>query len=57
MTWRGRILRLWRDSAGSSLLEYSVLITIISAVIVIGVGIASVWISEKWMDLFSAISP
>jgi Flp pilus assembly pilin Flp len=57
MNWWGRFLRLWRDSAGSSLIEYSFVITIMIALVVIAVATAGVWVAEAWAHLLSTLSP
>ena len=56
MNWRGRFLRLWRDSAGSSLIEYSFVITIMIALVVLVVATAGVWVAETWAHLLSTLS-
>ena len=57
MSWRGRFLRLWRDSAGSSLIEYSFVITIMIALVLIAVATAGVWVAETWTRLMATLSP
>jgi Flp pilus assembly pilin Flp len=57
MSWWGRFLRLWRDSAGSSLIEYSFVITIMIALVMIAVATAGVWVAETWAHLLSTLSP
>ena len=54
---RGEFLRLWRDSRGSSLIEYSFLITIMIALVVIGVAVAGVWVFNMWVHLLASLSP
>jgi Flp pilus assembly pilin Flp len=50
-------LRLWRDSAGSSLIEYSFVITIMIALVLIAVATAGVWVAETWTRLMAILSP
>jgi Flp pilus assembly pilin Flp len=57
MSWWGRFLHLWRDSAGSSLIEYSFAITIMIALVVLAVATAGVWVAETWAHLLSTLSP
>ena len=57
MFWRGKFLRLWRSSAGSALIEYSFLISIVIALIVIAVAAAGVWASDVWTRLLPTLSP
>jgi pilus assembly protein Flp/PilA len=48
-------IRLWKDENGASLLEYSLLIGIISAItaaLILGVG---GWVSGRWTDLQTAL--
>jgi Flp pilus assembly pilin Flp len=56
MSGRGRFWRLWRDNAGSSLIEYSFLITIMIALVVVLVAAAGVWVSEAWARLLTILS-
>ena len=49
-------MRLWRDSAGSSLIEYSFVITIMIALVLIAVATAGVWVAEAWTRLLSALA-
>ena len=55
MSWRGRFLRLWCDSAGSSLIEYSFIITIMIALVLIAVTTAGVWVANAWTHLLSVL--
>jgi Flp pilus assembly pilin Flp len=57
MSWRGRFLRLWCDSAGSSLIEYSFVITVMIALVLIAVATAGVWVAEEWTRLLATLSP
>jgi Flp pilus assembly pilin Flp len=51
------LFRLWRDSAGAALIEYSYLIGIIIALVVIGVAQAGSWASGTWVRLLSDLGP
>jgi pilus assembly protein Flp/PilA len=44
-------VRLWKDESGASLLEYSVLIGLITAGVVATVSSVGGWVSGKWSDL------
>jgi Flp pilus assembly pilin Flp len=44
-------LRLWRGRSGSALIEYSFLITIMIALIVIVVAVAGHWVAGMWVHL------
>ena len=50
-------LRLWRDSSGASLIDYSFLIGIIIALVVVAVALTGIWISGSWASFLSALSP
>ena len=50
-------MRLWRDSAGSSLIEYSFVITVMIALVLIAVATAGVWVAEEWTRLLATLSP
>ena len=52
---RYRLRRLWHDNAGASLLEYTWLIGIIIALVVIGVALAGSWASGMWQNLLSIL--
>jgi Flp pilus assembly pilin Flp len=47
------LLRFWRANSGASLIEYSLAASIMIAVMVVGIRLASNWISAA----FSAFSP
>ena len=53
LRWLEMSLRFWRDRSGSSLIEYSFLITVLAALVVVGVRAAGNWVS----GVFSAFSP
>ena len=57
MRWRGEFLRLWRDSVGSALIEYSLLLSIIIALVVIAVASAGVWAADMWTRLLPTLAP
>jgi len=46
-------LRFWRDNSGASLIEYSLVASLMIAVMVVGIRLASNWISAA----LSAFSP
>ena len=48
--------RLGRDESGASLVEYSVLIGVITVTMVTTLGLVSVWISGRWASV-EAILP
>jgi len=47
------VLRFWRESSGSSLIEYSLAVSLMIALTVVGIRFASNWIAAA----FSAFSP
>jgi Flp pilus assembly pilin Flp len=55
MNWRGRFLLFWRNSAGSALIEYSFLLTIMIALVVLAIASAGVWVSDMWTHLLSIL--
>ena len=57
MRWLGKFLCLWRDTSGSALIEYSLIITIAIALIGVGLGSAGVWAAGMWVRLLSVLSP
>jgi Flp pilus assembly pilin Flp len=48
---------LWRDCSGSSLIEYSLLITITIVLVVVGVAFAGRWAASMWTNLVPALPP
>jgi pilus assembly protein Flp/PilA len=48
-------LRLWKDESGASLIEYSMLIGLITAALVGAIGIVVTAIEGKWAALCTAI--
>jgi Flp pilus assembly pilin Flp len=48
---------LWRDRSGSSLIEYSFLITLTVILVVVGVAFAGRWAAGMWTNLLHALSP
>jgi len=55
--WLEMFLSLWRATSGSSLIEYSWLIGIVIAVVIVGVALAGMWMSDMWERLFSTVAP
>jgi Flp pilus assembly pilin Flp len=47
---------LWQDCSGSSLLEYSLLITII-VIVFVGVALVGRWAANMWTNLLPALPP
>ena len=48
-------IRLWKDESGASLLEYSVLIGLITAGVIATVVDVGEWITDKWTSLDSTL--
>jgi len=49
------LVRLWRDCSGGSLIEYSFLITITVALVVLGVSLAGAWAANMWTSLLAEL--
>lgn len=47
--------RLWCDRAGSSLIEYSLLIGILLVLVVAGIGVVGAWVLGTWTGLFDQL--
>jgi len=47
---------LWKDEAGASLLEYSVLVGLITAAVVGTIGLVSVWTGGRWTNLLATLT-
>ena len=50
-------VRLWRDERGASLLEYSILIGLITVGVVTSVTSVGTWIGNKWSTLLTRLGP
>jgi Flp pilus assembly pilin Flp len=48
--------RLWRDRRGASLIEYSILVAMITAIVVVAVAVAGSWIYGVWVHLLAMLS-
>jgi pilus assembly protein Flp/PilA len=48
-------VRLWKDERGASLLEYSILIGLITVGVVASVTSVGTWMGTKWTDLKTAL--
>ncbi len=44
-------IKLWKDESGASLLEYSVLIGIITVGAIASISSVGTWVSTKWSTL------
>jgi Flp pilus assembly pilin Flp len=42
---------LWRDQGGASLIEYSILVALITVLVVVGVAAAGAWAQGMWAHL------
>ena len=49
-------LRLWTDESGASLLEYSVLVGLITAGVVGTILTVSGWVGNKWTTLYGTLN-
>jgi pilus assembly protein Flp/PilA len=49
-------IRLWKDERGASLLEYSVLVGLITAAVVGTIGLVSTWTGTRWTDLLTTLN-
>ena len=49
-------IRLWKDESGASLLEYSVLIGLITAAVITSVSNVGTWVTGKWSALDTALN-
>jgi len=47
--------RLWRDEGGASLLEYSVLVGLITAAVVGTIFAVAGWTGNQWNTLFNTL--
>jgi Flp pilus assembly pilin Flp len=54
---RNVLARLRHDRSGSSLIEYSFLITIMIVIVVVGVALAGWWVANMWTNLLPVLPP
>ena len=47
--------RLKSDEEGAALIEYSILIGLIAAAVIVAIGAISIWIQDKWETLQGAL--
>ena len=47
--------RLWRNSSGASLIEYSVLLGVMAILIVAAVAVAGSWVYGAWTHLLAVL--
>jgi Flp pilus assembly pilin Flp len=48
-------VRLWRNRAGASLIEYAFIVGIVTAIFVAGVAFAGGWVGGLWVRLLGAL--
>ena len=53
---RNAAFRLWTDESGASLLEYSVLVGLITAAVVGTILGVSNWMGNKWINLQNTLN-
>jgi pilus assembly protein Flp/PilA len=49
-------IRLWKDERGASLLEYSVLVGLITAAVVGTIGGVAAWTGTRWTTLLGTLT-
>ncbi|HEU0059417.1 MAG TPA: Flp family type IVb pilin [Hyphomicrobiaceae bacterium] len=52
---KGTAVALWQDERGASLLEYSILIGLITAGVVVTITGVGKWVGDKWTVLKDAL--
>lgn len=48
--------RLRRDESGAALVEYSILIGLITVAAVVTIGLVGTWVAGRWTALYDAIT-
>jgi pilus assembly protein Flp/PilA len=48
-------VQLWKDERGASLLEYSVLVGLITAAVVGSITLVSTWTGTRWQTLLTTL--
>ena len=54
---RRRRAHFWRDQSGAALLEYTLLISVLLALISVGIASYTLWASGMWANLINGLSP
>lgn len=49
-------VRLWNDEGGASLLEYSVLVGLITVAVVGSIGLVATWTGTRWTTLLGTLN-
>ena len=49
-------IRLWNDESGASLLEYSVLVGLITGAVILSVIAVSAWTGTRWTTLLNTLN-
>jgi pilus assembly protein Flp/PilA len=52
---KSTVVALWHDNSGASLLEYSVLVGLITAAVVGTIGLVSGWVGGRWTNLLGTL--
>jgi Flp pilus assembly pilin Flp len=47
--------RLWRDRAGVSVIEYAIVVAMITVIVVVGVAVAGGWAHGMWLRLLARL--
>jgi pilus assembly protein Flp/PilA len=47
--------RLWRNSSGASLIEYSVLLGVMTILIIVAIAVAGSWLYGAWTHLLATL--
>ena len=50
------VVRFWNDESGASLLEYSVLVGLIIAGVVVTITTVGGWVGNRWNTLYSTLN-
>ncbi len=50
-------IKLWKDESGASLLEYAVLVGLITAAAVTTIGELGTWVKDQFQHVLDIVSP
>lgn len=47
---------LRKDESGVTMIEYTILLGIITVAVIVTIGLVGTWVSEQWVDLEAALT-
>jgi pilus assembly protein Flp/PilA len=57
MDMRNLIAKFRREEDGAAMVEYTVLLGIITAAVIVTIGLVGTWVSTTWVDFEAELNP